>query len=361
MVAEGVLLCKGLIGGEADDPELRRLLVFRLDADVENLVRPDRRVGEHHRLSPATVQGLERERAGDHPGVQIGQGGISRDVEIDVRLQIPRQGQIAVGKGDERDVAPVGQSIQRVGKKEIGEHVEAPLIGLAVGQGRQLKIGAHPLVQQRRAVGDGNEGRGGNHVGLGAGQANERTGQFSVARSNDQRIVLHHVIGVGADRVHVHPPAHHTDRVIGAQRRAQDHVLHIVDEIEARCRVDVDRLVVIKSRGNAVAQEHLAAVQIGQDQVQVVHQFDARARIARRIGPHQGHAQGNQLAVGRQAQFPGVALAGAQGIGRALVEKPNRPALLVRVGQRRRQTVGQVDQPPTLDLDHVGHAQIVVG
>ena len=72
VIPERVLLRKRLVGGEPDDPEFRRLLVFGLDADVENPVPPQGRVREHDRLSPATVQRLER--VGNHGAIEIGQG-----------------------------------------------------------------------------------------------------------------------------------------------------------------------------------------------------------------------------------------------------------------------------------------------
>jgi len=115
-----------------------------------------------------TVQRLER--LGDHHRIEVGQGWISRDVEIDVRSQVSRKRQIAVRKGDEGDVAAVGETANRVGEKEIGEDVEPPLIGLPVREGRELKIGADTLVQQWRAVGDGNDGRRRNHPGVGTRQ-----------------------------------------------------------------------------------------------------------------------------------------------------------------------------------------------
>ena len=56
------------------------------------------------------------------------------------------------------------------GRRTCRANVVARLIGLPVSQGLELKIGADTLVQQGRAVGDGNEGRGGNQAGVGARQ-----------------------------------------------------------------------------------------------------------------------------------------------------------------------------------------------
>ena len=221
-----------------------------------------------------------------------------------------------------------------------------------------MKVRPHPLFQQRQAVGQADQRRAPHQIVALPPQRYKRVGQLPFPRRH-HRVILHHVLRVGRHRVDAHPPAHHRDCIIAAQRRLQKYILHVVHKIHFRRRVGA-RPVEIKSLGNAVAHKHLPAVQVADDQVQVVHQFDPRTRIARRIRPHQRHPQRLQLRIARKRQLPVVPLARGNRIARALIEKPQRPRRFITVTQPHGQAVGQTHQTPALQIDRVGHAQIVI-
>src|SRR5207248_6734374 len=132
---------------------------------------------------------------------------------------------------------------------------------------------------------------------------NKGIGQFAVAGGNHQRVVLNDVRRVCRDGVDVYAPADHADRVVGAQRRFEQDVLDVVDEIERGSRegvVAAVRLIEIKTGWDVVAEEYLAAVQVGDHEVQIVHQLDPRPGVSGRIGPDQRYAQRHKLGVGAQ-------------------------------------------------------------
>ena len=56
-------------------------------------------------------------------------------IKVYVRIQVARPRQVRRQKRDERHVAPVGQTREIVGEKCVREHVEPPLLGIAVGLG----------------------------------------------------------------------------------------------------------------------------------------------------------------------------------------------------------------------------------
>ena len=76
-------------------------------------------------------------------------------------------------------------------------------------------------------------------------------------------------------------------------------VLDVVHHVHVRNGVGVPREIKIVARRNVVAEEDLAGVEVGDDQVQVVDQLDAGDGIAGRVGPDQRDAQG--LVLGRAA------------------------------------------------------------
>ena len=95
---------------------------------------------------------------------------------------------------------------------------------------------------------------------------------------------------MGCDGVHVHAVADHRDRISGSHERGQENVLDVVDDIDRGRRVGVPRHVGIVARQNVVAEEHIAGVEISDDEIQVVDQLGAGDGIAGRIGPDQGEA-----------------------------------------------------------------------
>ena len=164
-VAEGVRFVKGRVRRKSHHPKLRALLVFALYSQVVNLIHPHPRVGEDHNLRSAPV--ARAERRGNRPGIQIRQRRIPRYVQVYVRVQVARRHrrdapdpaarEVRGQKGNEGDIAAIGQTGCIVREKRVGKNIEAPLVGPPVGRGRQLKVRSHPLFEQRHSVGQTNQ------------------------------------------------------------------------------------------------------------------------------------------------------------------------------------------------------------
>ena len=100
----------------------------------------------------------------------------------------------------------------------------------------QRRAGAGNLIQQRRI--------GGHHEGdqLAAGgignnstvRHREGIRHFAFAAGNDQRVILHHVVGLRGDGVHVHRATDDSDGVVCAEQRRQKDVFNIVNGIRIR-------------------------------------------------------------------------------------------------------------------------------
>src|SRR5207245_797448 len=118
---------------------------------------------------------------------------------------------------------------------------------------------------------------------------------------------------------HIDAAARDCDRVIGAEIRREVDVLDIIDHVQARNGVSVPGQIEIVAGQNVVAEKDVALhgvgiVEVGDNEIEIVDQFSAGQRVAGRVGPNQGHAQGHGAGCVGNRQFVGPALAGSQSI-----------------------------------------------
>ena len=109
----------------------------------------------------------------------------------------------------------------------------------------------------------------------------ERARQRRVAARHHQREILHDPVGPRRHRIHIHPLAHHRHRIIRRERRLetslQENVLHIVHEISHQNSIRPIEVRISVPAGeeragrNIIAHEYASIIQIGHDQIQIVH------------------------------------------------------------------------------------------
>ena len=285
---------------DAEEVKLRGHLILSFHADVIDVVL--RRVGEDEELVTAQViSGLRFERGRDDCGVKKCDRRIRRDIHVNVRTQ-PRGIIRVLGEHPDARRADVGLECDKergVGERSrVGHHEEMPLVRAAVGADEHRGIRAQALVLQEaggerslrciiRHTRDMRLVRG--HDRQISADHRDRVDDLTVAGSDHQRVVLHDLVGVGGDGVHVHAASDDGDGVIRAERRRDVGVLDVVDGIQIGRRVGVPRERE-RAAGDVVAVIDIACVAIGDDEIEIVDELHTRNRIARRIRPRQRDA-----------------------------------------------------------------------
>ena len=361
-VAVGPQRSKGAVGGDGDKAIGARLLVLGLHAHVVHLARHGR-VGQHHELLPAALRGLPCRR--DRHLRKVRQAGVARHVQVDVRFLDARAGKVLREEGDEGDVGPVGERAAEARlARGVGEDVEAPLVGGAVGRAHQRRVGAHPLPEQRVAVGQDTRRRARVRDRRGAvRQRDVLDGPHDPEllrrrRANHQRGILHDMAGVHRRGVHVHAPGMDRDHELGRDRRRHDDALDVVDEVgdggrlvglddgiskrvASRVRVDgvggrQDPRVAAPGHKD-VAEVKLALGSIGHDEVKVVDELDGGRRVPGRVRPCQRdpHRRVRRLGV-RQLHLVRPRLSRDQALGVRPPHDGEADDLVVRAPCRRR-------------------------
>ena len=140
----------------------------------------------------------------------------------------------------------------------------------------------------------------------------------------------------------------------------EKYILDVVHQVNIGRRVGVPGLVKVVARGDVVAEiDQARGVKVSDNQIQVVDQLDAGDRVAGRVGPNQGDAQGLAGGIRGQGDFVGAALARRQRVGRILIHHHHRIGGVIEVGQRTRQRRGQTDQAPPLGIHRRGDVEII--
>src|SRR6185312_870980 len=113
------------------------------------------------------------------------------------------------------------------------------------------------------------------------------------------------------------------DGVIRAGKRLDVHVLHVVDIVDLCGGIGVPRIGKAAPETDIIAvinKRYLLGVvnrvEIGDDQIQVVHELDAGGGISGRIGPDQRYAQRIGLRPSIDRNIERAAVAGGQRVGR---------------------------------------------
>ena len=254
-----------------------------------------------------------------------------------------------------------------LGRDAVGE--------LQSSRHHQRRIGTHPLVQQRHAIGDdGHLGQrcvGNRLVAQGDGRATEGA---RVAMGDDQSEILHHAIGMRRHGVHVHAPGGDGDGIrVGqplTEGSVQVNVLDVVDAVEheAICVIGVGVGTEQVARAEGIASVNLLGGKVRHNEIQIIDQLHAHRRVARRIGPHERKTQRRRARVGSNIDGLGEALSGGQRTAGDLIitnhrgtgQRAVRSGVGRTRGSRAGNTVGDVHQAPALPVDIRAGVEVIL-
>ena len=150
--------------------------------------------------------------------------------------------------------------------------------------------------------------------------------------------------------------AHHGDGVIGAEQGinaqggGEKDVLDVIHLVNVGHRIGNPGQIKIVPGGDVVAEvNQVGALEVGDDEVQIVDELDAGDRVARRVGPDEGGAQGLGLRVRGEGNFIGATLTSGQRVGWALIDHDHRIGGSADVGR-----VHPAVEPPLAESTRLG-------
>ena len=197
----------------------------------------------------------------------------------------------------------------------------------------------------------------------------EAGGHLAVAGGNHQRVILHDVVGLRGDGVDVDRARDDGDRVVRAQLGREVDVLDVINQVKIRQSVRIPLDVEVRAGLDVVAEIHQRigrVIEVGDHEIQIVHELDAGGGIAGRIGPDQRQSHRLILSGVGHLNFDRAAVAGGERVGRALIKHQHgqggtdgRTDDGGLIGERRRNAVRQVDQTPALIVDRVLHLEVI--